>query len=71
MSASEKGDSFKHRDGLVFRMLGWFFLVFGGLVWVGLMWPQSSEGRLVNGMAGAILLSVGALTVWLGRRSLR
>ncbi len=71
MSAPEKEDSFEHRDGLVFRMLGWFFLVFGVLVWLGLLWPQSTEGKWVNAMAGAILLLVGGLTVWLGRRSLR
>jgi hypothetical protein len=50
-------------------MLGWFFVIFGVLVWLGLLWPQATEGRIVNGMAGAILLVVGISAILLGRYS--
>ena len=71
MPANEQEESHEVRDGLIFRMLGWFFAGFGLLVWLGLFWPQSSEGKLVNAMAGTILLLVGFFAVWLGRRSAR
>lgn len=69
MSEPSQETSHKSRDGLVFLMLGWFFVIFGLLVWLGLLWPQATEGRIVNGMAGAILLVVGIIAILLGRSS--
>ena len=69
MAAPSQDPSYKTRDGLVFLMLGWFFVGFALLVWLGLLWPQAAEGRIVNAMAGAVLLLVGIMAILLGRRS--
>ena len=69
MSAPPQETSHKSRDGLIFLMLGWFFVIFGLLVWLGLLWPQAAEGRIVTGIAGAILLVVGISAILLGRYS--
>ncbi len=71
MPETETKDPQEIRDGLIFRMLGWFFAGFGLLVWLGLLWPQTSEGKIVNALAGTILLLVGGFSVWLGRRAAR
>ena len=71
MSKPDSESSFKKRDGLIFQLLGWFFVVFGLLVWAGLFWPQATEGRIVNGIAGAALLMAGGGALYLARYSSR
>ena len=52
------------RDLGMVRGMGWFFSVLAILVWVGQLWEQSRPERIVNAVAGALLLLVGGLLVW-------
>ena len=57
------------RDRLTLRLLAAFFAVFGLLVWVGLFWEQSADGRWVNAGAGLALVLAGAVSFLMARRS--
>ena len=68
MAASEPDSDLRSRDRIIFLLLGQFFVAFGVLVWVGLLWPQSGQERLVSGVSGGILIAIGILGVVLARR---
>ena len=55
------------RDGVILRVMGCFFGVFGVLVSIGLFWPQSTEARIVSACAAFLLLLCGGITFWFGR----
>lgn len=71
MAASEPDSDLRSRDRIIFRLLGQFFMAFGVLVWIGLLWPQSGQERLVSAVSGGILIALGGLAVMLARRSRR
>ena len=61
------------RDTGMLRMMGWFFIVFGVLVWVGMFWDRGVAERVVSTTAGLILVIVGGLAIgyarWLRQRA--
>lgn len=55
------GADVTHRDSGMLRLIGWFFLTFGLLLFISLFWSQSGHGRIVNIGAGLVLVAAGAV----------
>jgi hypothetical protein len=53
------------------RIMGAFFTVFGVLVLIGQGWPQSPSERLVNAIAGVLLLGIGVGVIGMAGRLAR
>lgn len=56
------------RDTAILRLMGWFFVLFAGLVLIGLFWTSETAGRVVNVAAAAALSGAGAIFLWTGNR---
>ena len=55
------------RDGEALLIMGVFFAILAVAVLIGTAWTEAGKGRVVNVVSGLVLLTVAAVTAWIGR----
>jgi hypothetical protein len=56
------------RDASALRLMAAFFILFGLLVLVGLLWDQTRTERIVSIAASTLLLLAGVAFLWIASR---
>lgn len=60
----------RQRDAGAMRIVGWFFILLGGLVLLGTLWAgDNHRAMIVNACSGALLAAIGMGMIYFSYRS--